>query len=644
MRFTYLLLVAFPSLALAAPLLLTNERVEGPLLSGAAWKTHALINKDSAEAMASPEEFIAAILQGGCSIVENQQESARMGSRAKMLAHSNDGGRSLGLGSSVTAKGNGLSSGELSAEVSVDLYRRESAAILAEAEAWDAAANEAEFRIKRPRANQICWQSRLISAFTPSRVEAADDAIALAGRLRALYGPALLEGLATWESAIKVEQTAQGYANFRSGAKAFVSAVGEYPGAGALPLVNPDLSVLQAAIRKAYSELDLGAREQAIQLRSIPIEGKHLRVYLRGEYTVMGPTDGLGAEAGVSYRRPFGDQGKPALLASELSAAKSRLEQQLGADLDEVARQHYEYSAKLSIAVKLRYQQAVVAERLRQAFIELDTKPVSRVDAERVAQALTDWHDVRSNVLDIRQNLYLRLAQMWSLAGEQPISGLNRVAEPKLSQGRDTPREVVIPSSTFSEHTDAYLTHSLKAKGASGGLVPASASPRLSAFKEMARDAGLAVTVRLPITSGLTPAGRAALVGQVRALPTGEWAMLTFDPNSIPGYSKRREHHLHQLRLLLAELAEAQHASVELLLLIPDTMLAHEIAVLRKYPFSLVVEITTPTLNGLPDSSGIHGFYLREAVWPTSAAMERALTDLYRNNPALTFWVEPKNY
>jgi hypothetical protein len=384
----------------------------------------------------------------------------------------------------------------------VDFKQRQAAQLLALAEQALAERDRIDLARVQPRETQICWHTRLVSDWAAWRLAELERGIAVVDRVLDTYREGRAAGVTDWSTVLSFEQSAARMRQAMSALSTLTpladSASADYP----YP-VTAELTPVLHAIETAHSTEVWGLEQAAIRLRSEADRLPSMQGYVRAREDFTAGT--LGAEIGVSVRISLDtpNDGRAKQIGADL---KRRLA--LRADREEAIRRHAEFQATTDGLVKLHHQKARVEERLRQAFAGLDLRPVAGQDPDFLAQALTDWMELRHAWLDALQQHFFQLARLWSLAGGVPPSGLSPLDLPDLSQrGRPGTQTWLLPNSTLLRVKPAELVHQMRASAVTGVAVPSGVTNEWETELRRAGYAPLRWVVVKPGGQAVSPAG-----------------------------------------------------------------------------------------------------------------------------------------
>lgn len=461
---------------------------------------------------------------------------------------------------------------------------------------WDARLESRRYRLQRALldarqaraeagANLGCRHSRLIAGFNTLKLGLLGERERLLGALLGVYRQAYFLGFVNLDEVIGLERDLERTRHFMAGYREFNRGLGDAADALAAafqdepPLLDVRIDALLAAIRTdpVYPAVASLERE-IVEQRLDPRRDKRLRFYVHPR--LKWDTDfntGADLVAGVSFSMPLAEGRDVVRDAERVLPALRQAEAQAG-DADETLRLYHEYKYRLDDAIKLHYQRALILERLRRAFAENDLPPAQRGGLAEMLQGVRDLLDTQLEMLDVKQNLHVRLLQLFARSGQgyRPEFVAEVGQTPLVTRGREGERALYVWSDAFNRFSNPVLLHLLKTKAFSGVVVSAGHKTRrdkLDEFLRLAGEAGVRVELMASDNDWARPEQADKAFAQAQAL----WARaphlhLDVEPHALADFKERRAAYLGAFERLLRRLAQARQPGQTLSVALPTLL------------------------------------------------------------------------
>lgn len=509
------------------------------------------------------------------------------------------------------------------------------------------------------QANQGCRHSRLIAGFNTLKLALLRERERLLVDLLGVWRQAYFLGFVNLDEVIGLERDLERTRHFIVGLENFNRGLGTLDEALAAafraepPLVDVRIEALLAAIRNDPTYQTIAALErEIIDQRWDPRRQKRLRFYVHPRLRWDADLD-MGADvvAGVSFSMPL-DEGLDQVRDAERALPMLRGAEAQTRDADETLRLYHEYKYRLDDAIELHYRRALILERLRRAFAENDLRPDGRAPLAAILQGLRDLLDTRLEMLDVKQNLYVRLLQMFSHSGQgyrpEFVAEVGGLA--LASREREGERTLYVWSEEFNRYSNPILLHLLKTKAFTGVVISAGRKTRLDKldeFQRLAQQAAIRVELMASDNDWARPEQADKAFTQAQLLwERGRYLHLDVEPHALPDFRQRRALYLGALGRLLERLAEAKRPGQTLSVALPTLLEQDEVKNLaahveRVYVMAYGSDDPQTVLRRLETFRDVPAerlvLALRPRDFPDELALERFIQAMVRASPIRRF-------
>lgn len=436
-----------------------------------------------------------------------------------------------------------------------------------------------------------CRHTRFIAAFNGLKLKVLADREAYLRQLHGLYRQAYFQGLINLDEVILIERdlerTRHLVAGFRS-YNARLEELGDKPIEllGEPPLLDVQIEALLAAVKDDPSYQKIAGLERGIVDNNYdPRHDRRLRFYVHPRLK-WDDSFNTGADlvAGITFSMPLTED-KREMRDIDRSVSALRQDEARQHLSNEILRLYYEYKYRLDDAIKLHYQRNLVLERLRRDFAGMEIASVTPGGGSlpRVLQGMRDLVDTQFEILDVKQNLYLRLLQILSNSNQGYRRAFLVPVEESVMhlRGRLGSRALYIWSQGFNEFDNALLVHVLKTKAIKTVVVSAGQKTdlaKLRRFMELARAADIRVELMVSdntwVSSGKTAKVDTAVA---RLFTLGAHLHLDVEPHTLKDFKENRGAYLGRLAKLLQSIGGMKRPGQSVSISLPTLLTQAEV-------------------------------------------------------------------
>lgn len=440
--------------------------------------------------------------------------------------------------------------------------------------------------------NLACRHSRAIAAFNALKLKVLASRAAFLQELHGVYRQAYFSGLVNLDEVILIERDLERTRHFMAGLGAFNASLGGPAPllAGEPPLLDVRVEALLDAVRgdPSYQAI-AGLERDIVDQRYDRRQDKRLRFYLHPRLKWDDNFDSaVDLVAGVTFSMPLSED-KREMRDVERALPALRQSQAQENDVDEMRRLYYEYKYRLDDAIKLHYQRALILERLRRAFIEQALPAGEGARLAELLQGLRDLVDTQFEVLDVKQNLYVRLLHLFSQGnpGYRPEFVSRVTEEAGMLRGRVGERALYIWAEDFNRHDNPFLIQLLKTKAIAVAVISAghkTDAGKLAAFLGLAKGAGIRVELMVSDNEWVLP-DKAAKVDAAlaRLFALGPNLHLDVEPHTFKDFRANRAAYLERFQRLLERVARHRGAGRSVSLALPTLVTKDEVRALSAH-------------------------------------------------------------
>lgn len=442
-----------------------------------------------------------------------------------------------------------------------------------------------------------CRHTRFIAAFNELKLKLLAEREAYLKLLHGVYRQAYFQGVMNLDEMIPIERDLERTRHLAAGFRSFnanLAARGELPLSlsGEPPLLDLDIDAMLAAVRNDQSYLKIAELERSIVDHAYDTRhDRRLRFYLhprlKWDDNFKTAADLV---AGVTFSMPLTEDKREMRDVERSLSSLRQLETQQRLS-DQILRDYYEYKYRLDDAIKLHYQRNLILERLRRGFAGLEA-PIGETGSSvlpGLLQGMRDLIDTRFEILDIKQNLYLRLVRVMSdsnLGYRQDF--LLPVKENGQEQrGRAGERALYVWSQSFNGFDNTLLIQVLKAKAIQSVLVSAGEKTdlaKLRRFMALAHDAGLRVELMVSDNTWVAPDKTAKVDAAVtRLFALGPNLHLDVEPHTFKDFKANRVAYMERMAKLLKRVAALRQPGQTVSVSLPTLLTQAEVDALAPH-------------------------------------------------------------